>query len=396
MDLCVFSHIHFSRFLNVFLVTVCICMIVFYMNSMSSLPAWMDMSQQITNAPGTVDQSTNDGKIHDSYIPNAVSSLETAKKGSLSDDTGSFKIQLSPTQTGKSTSNPSRAKYGVKVNGKKHLIVYNRVPKCGSRTFVSLLDYLQRKGRFTRTIGTWATQKEISQRHTDLSNDKKLILIKEAITQLIKKASSLPAVIHGHFRCMPIDRSKQPVYINIIRDPLARMVSTYYFTRFGDGQLSDRMLKELNARIPPEHFNMTFDECVLKELDECVSPTKLSTQISYFCGIHPGCSEPSQWSLEQAKKHIEEKYLLVGIIEDFESTIKVLERLAPDLFNGIVAEYMNPTADDKTTTTKSHKGPLPSKKVRAIMMTKLDLEYQLYNFVKNKLERLKNTLGITK
>ncbi|XP_072016738.1 uronyl 2-sulfotransferase-like [Amphiura filiformis] len=279
-----------------------------------------------------------------------------------------------------------------------HLIVYNRVPKCGSRTFLSLLNHLKRKGRFTGTIGTLPTQKKILRRNKDLSNDKKLILIKRSIKQLVKKknASSLPAVIHGHFRFMPIERSKQPVYINIIRDPLARMVSTYYFTRFGDGQLPGRMLKELNARILPEHFNMTFDECVLQELNECVSPVKLSTQISYFCGIHPGCSEPSQWSLEQAKKHIEEKYLLIGIIEDFESTIKVLERLAPDLFNGIVAEYKKPITDDKTTTTKSHKGPLPSKKVRAIMMTKLDLEYQLYNFVKNKLERLKNTLGITK
>ncbi|XP_072023799.1 uronyl 2-sulfotransferase-like [Amphiura filiformis] len=398
MDLCVFLKI---RFWTVFRLcfgiwVVCICMIVFYVNSMS-LHTWIGMRQHITHVHGTVDQSTKDGEIQDSDIPNAVPSLKTAKKGSLSEGTDSFNIQL--TQTGMSNVNPSRANYGVKVNGKEHLIVYNRVPKCGSRTFLSLLDYLKRKGRFTKPIDTWRMQNQISQRHTDLSNNKKLILIKGAITQLVKKknASSLPAVIHGHFRFMPIDRSKQPVYINIIRDPLARIVSTYYFRRFGDGQISDRFIKkQLNTGILPEHLNMTFDECVLQELDECVSPVKLSTQISFFCGIYPACSEPSQWSLEQAKKHIEEEYLFVGINEDFESTVMVLERLAPDLFNGIVAEYMKPTADDTTTVTKSHKGPLPSKKVRAIMMTKLDLEYQLYNFVKNKLERLKNTLGITK
>ncbi|XP_072050648.1 uronyl 2-sulfotransferase-like [Amphiura filiformis] len=141
----------------------------------------------------------------------------------------------------------------------------------------------------------------------------------------------------------------------------------------------------------------TFDECVLQELNECVSPVKLSTQISFFCGAHPGCSEPSEWSLQQAKKHIEEEYLFVGINEDFESSVPILERLAPDLFHGIVAEFMNPPTDDNITrSSATHKGQLPSKKVRAIMMTKLDLEYQLYNFVKNKLERLNNTLGITK
>ena len=30
--------------------------------------------------------------------------------------------------------------------------------------------------------------------------------------------------------------AREPLYINIIRDPLARMVSAYYFKRFGDGK----------------------------------------------------------------------------------------------------------------------------------------------------------------
>ncbi|XP_072016661.1 uronyl 2-sulfotransferase-like [Amphiura filiformis] len=144
---------------------------------------------------------------------------------------------------------------------------------------------------------------------------------------------------------MPIERSKQPVYINVIRDPLARMVSMYYFLRFGDGRISHSWLKQHHAWILPEHVNMTFDECVLQELNECVSPVKLSTQISFFCGAHPGCSEPSEWSLQQAKKHIEEEYLFVGINDDYESTVTILERLAPDLFHGLVAEFMNPPTD---------------------------------------------------
>ncbi|XP_072023794.1 uronyl 2-sulfotransferase-like [Amphiura filiformis] len=384
MHVCVFQMKLLSRFWTaLFLLAVCICIIFYYVNY-----TWIGMRQHITHVHGTVDQSTTrGGEIRDSNVPNAVSSPKTVKKGLLLDDASS----LSPTQTEKSNNNSSRAKYGVKVNGKRHLIVYNRVPKCGSRTMVSLL-----KEQFTTTTGTWIMQNKISQRNGDLSDDKRLILTKGGILQLVQNTSSLPAVIHGHFRFMPIERSKHPVYMSIIRDPLARMVSTYYFIRFGDGQIPDRHLKQLNARIRPEHFNMTFDDCVLQELNACVSPGKVSTQISYFCGIHPNCSQPSEWSLEQAKKHIDKEYLLVGIMEDFESTVMILERLAPDLFHGLVTEFMNPTTDNTTTVTKSHKGPLPSKKVRAIMMTKLDMEYQLYNFVKNKLERLKNTLGITK
>ena len=41
---------------------------------------------------------------------------------------------------------------------------------------------------------------------------------------------------------------------------------------------------------------------------------------------------------------MKEEYLLVGLLEDFESTLLILEKLAPDLFKGIVADYRKPTS----------------------------------------------------
>ncbi len=59
--------------------------------------------------------------------------------------------------------------------------------------------------------------------------------------------------------------------------------------------------------------------------------------------------KPSQWALDQAKKRVEEEYLLVGLTEDFDSTVVMLEKLAPDLFQGITRYYQSP----KSGTYKS-------------------------------------------
>ncbi|XP_072043411.1 uronyl 2-sulfotransferase-like [Amphiura filiformis] len=114
----------------------------------------------------------------------------------------------------------------------------------------------------------------------------------------------------------------------------------------------------------------------------------------FFCGTHPKCSTDLKWSLNEAKRRVEEEYLIVGLLEDYESTLKLMEKLAPSLFKGIVTDYKADIRKKESEKYQTNfKKPI-SAEVRAILREKLDLTYQFYDFVKTKLELLKKEYDI--
>lgn len=100
----------------------------------------------------------------------------------------------------------------------------------------------------------------------------------------------------------------KPMYINVVRDPIERLVSYYYFLRFGDDyrpglrrrkQGDKKVLKLLRhfaqhfcvSKVIVHHMNVafqTFDECVSSGGSDC-APEKLWLQIPFFCGHHSEC-----------------------------------------------------------------------------------------------------------
>lgn len=52
--------------------------------------------------------------------------------------------------------------------------------------------------------------------------------------------------------------------------------------------------------------------------------------------------EPGVWALERAKQNALENYLLVGILEELEDVLLLLERLLPHYFSGVLNIYKTP------------------------------------------------------
>lgn len=119
--------------------------------------------------------------------------------------------------------------------------------------------------------------------------------------------------------------------------------------------------------------------CILENYPECSNP-RVFYIIPYFCGQHPQCRylthkshdktfwcntrkaalllffallslihfpslstrEPGVWALERAKQNVLENYLLVGVLEELEDVLLLLERLLPHYFTGVLNIYKSP------------------------------------------------------
>lgn len=52
--------------------------------------------------------------------------------------------------------------------------------------------------------------------------------------------------------------------------------------------------------------------------------------------------EPGLWALETAKQNVLDHYLLVGVLEELEDVLLLLERLLPHFFSDVLNIYKSP------------------------------------------------------
>ncbi|ENN75239.1 hypothetical protein YQE_08248, partial [Dendroctonus ponderosae] len=211
------------------------------------------------------------------------------------------------------------------------VVLYNRVPKTGSTSFVGIAYDLCKKGQYhVLHVNVTGNSHVLS-----LTNQIKFV------TNVTEWGSMKPALYHGHFAY--IDFSKfgvfKPLYINVIRKPLDRFISYYYFLRYGDNFRPYLVRRKAGN-------TMTFDECVQQKLPEC-DPNAMWLQVPFFCGHASNCWKPgNKWALTEAKKNLVNNYFLVGVTEELEDFIAVLETSLPRIFKGALEHY--------TGSNKSH------------------------------------------
>lgn len=169
---------------------------------------------------------------------------------------------------------------------------------------------------------------------------------------------------------------RKPLYINIIRKPLDRLVSYYYFLRYGDDYRP-----HLSRHRKGE--NSTFDECVKKKKPDC-DEKNIWLQVPFFCGQYAECFVPgSQWALDQAKTNLVREYFLVGMTEELSLFIEMLELSLPRMFKGSL-ELLNKSSNElhlRKTKGKIQPSPATIAKIKESIVWKMEEEF--YNFARD-------------
>ncbi|KAF5298050.1 hypothetical protein FQA39_LY11818 [Lamprigera yunnana] len=133
-------------------------------------------------------------------------------------------------------------------------------------------------------------------------------------------------------------------------------------------------------------------KCVIQKGTNCMNNNYTST-ISYFCGQDEKCGLPnSQWALQQAQANVNKYYSVVGVLEELNTTLLVLEVQLPYFFKKSSQLYFNHLLKKH----KKKKQRIIHQALRDYLRKKLDKEYEFYNWIKDRLSIQINMTKIKK
>lgn len=146
-------------------------------------------------------------------------------------------------------------------------------------------------------------------------------------------------VFEGHTFFVDLPPEYSTAAISFVRDPIERLASSYYYLRHGARTATER------ASFVRRFGNQSLEECALSP--GCREKNELrywcSIQTLYFCGMHKDCDLnvfgiPEDTAFERAKKNILDNFLFVGLVEDFNTSVAILEQLIPTYLEGAKSE----------------------------------------------------------
>ncbi|MDP1383243.1 sulfotransferase family 2 domain-containing protein [Priestia megaterium] len=161
--------------------------------------------------------------------------------------------------------------------------------------------------------------------------------------------------INGHFRFGIHEQIQRPfTYITMLRHPVERVISTYYYIR----------------RVPAHYLyeaikDITLEEFILSE-DESIKYSVCNMQTTFISGEYPP-------NLNKAKKNLEEFFDFVGITEMFDQSLFLMRKI----FGWDISSYESVNVTQNRPPLKTH-----SEDVITLIRERNQLDLKIYEFGK--------------
>ena len=242
-------------------------------------------------------------------------------------------------------------------------IIYNRVRKCASTTVITILDHLMDENNAYTMVHSLQSKYPHPPQNQ----------IHELLRALNETCQ--PWIFHRHLHFVDFQAHRMPftpVYVNVIRRPVDRFISDYYFKRF-----------RWSRNLTNEERHMTFDECVLGNHSECLEEQAFRI-IPYFCGQRDLCLTPSRQALELAKHNVIKHYSVVGLQEDLLHTFALWEQTSPNIFANLTLFAYRFLRHPQKINVSKDKKPV-SDEAKRRMSERLGYENEFYDFIQDRL-----------
>ncbi|XP_017041500.1 heparan sulfate 2-O-sulfotransferase pipe isoform X1 [Drosophila ficusphila] len=266
------------------------------------------------------------------------------------------------------------------------LVFFNRVPKVGSQTFMELLRRLSERNNFQ--FHRDAVQKVETIR---LAEDQQQEMA-EVISELPEPSVFIKHVCFTNFTKFNLPK---PIYLNVVRDPVERVISWFYYVR-APWYFVERKAAFPDLPLPhPAWLKKDFETCVLNGDQECTYTQGVTVegigdhrrQSLFFCGHDYECTPfNTVGALERAKFAVEQQYAVVGVLEDLNTTLSVLEKYVPRFFEGVRDIYAT-SAEYLTKINKNNFKPPVSEHVKDIVRRNFTNEIEFYQFCRQRLHK---------
>lgn len=275
---------------------------------------------------------------------------------------------------------------------KKDILFFNRVPKVGSQTTMELLKSLSIKNKFHY-------HKDRTQKVETI----KLTMSEEKWLSNLLDFFNPPSVYVKHvcfvnFTQFDLD---MPIYVNMVRDPVERVISWYYYVR-APWYFVERKRAFPDLPLPnPNWLRKDYDTCVRRGDKECRyqdgdERDDFGQLTEFFCGQEDDCTGfNTEIAMRKAKENVEKHYAVVGVLEELNKTLTVLEHYVPRFFKGAKDVYWNEIQIFSRINRNIYKPPV-AEATKDIVRKNFTRELEFFDFCKQRLHKQYLALNLDK